>query len=936
MGPIRCFFHFCGSSISRWPFFFGLISLVVVIILSTGMIWIKIKDRIRDGYTPENSPSRLENDAMRRFWNSFGDPMKAQLMIRSKVAEQNMLSSQHLSETIKLMNYLIWEFKCYQNEKNNQNLTKTFTYSDICSPYCEFNFGLELFVDSLTQTIDSFKEENKNKIQNLNKNLSFPISKIHSIDIHLELFFFGVKLRENEEINKTLEQKITNMESIEMVLIRFQSARSNPERARQLIIWELGVFNYLQNKFENDIIDAQIIGVEILESEMTRDHQDNVKYFALGLLAISIFVVINVFCTSAILGNLDFGKTFIAFATILCPMLAIVSTFGILSIFGIRINSFLLILPYLILGIGVDDGFLLMLRWFQLAKHINEPKKRLKIVIKEMGPSITVTTLTNVISFGVGAFTPTPEIRLFCFGTAIALTFDYTLQLTLFCPIMLFSSKFENSNKNSSNQPKVDLIVSENKMSAIIKKRKYSPFEVNNEKKMNGWIYKKLNKLIKLYCKLLNTRCFCLISILCLLFYLYLAIMGSLHINSKLDLNKILPRDSKMRESTLLLEQKVWSNHLPFTVIVEGPLNISSNEQMTRFWAMIDEFESMPNSKGEDDNNERINNFINELGIDGMEGLNVIKDVDFQSKEINLCRLGQFLDLPFYSHWNASIKLQNISSNNCPILSAFTLSFAYYNVSNWQIRIELMQQWRSIASRHSKNLNLSVWIWEENSLFVDQMLSLGSTTFQSFVLTLICMSLVCLLFMPSLFSVLIASASICSISIGVFGFLSCFGFDLDPVTMAATLMSIGLSVDFISHVIYHFRQDVCYKFRKCSSSPTGFIEQCIPLTNKIDKLKYTLESVGWPMLQAGISTILCILPLALINKYSPTVFVYAVIFVCSLGLLHGLVLLPCLLCHLPIWCNTQQNKFFGFFSNFGKFQVYELDMSTFEEKRTKE
>uniref|UniRef100_A0A914M972 Uncharacterized protein n=1 Tax=Meloidogyne incognita TaxID=6306 RepID=A0A914M972_MELIC len=146
-------------------------------------------------------------------------------------------------------------------------------------------------------------------------------------------------------------------------------------------------------------------------------------------------------------------------------------------------------------------------------------------------------------------------------------------------------------------------------------------------------------------------------------------------------------------------------------------------------------------------------------------------------------------------------------------------------------------------------------------------------------------------------------------------------------------MSIGLSVDFVSHVIYHFRQNVCYKFHKCSSSPSGFIEQCIPLTNKKDKLKYTLESVGWPMLQAGISTMLCILPLALIKKYSPTVFVYAVILVCSLGLLHGLVFLPCFLCNLPIWCNSQQNNFFGFFSNFGKFQVYELAMTTIEERK---
>uniref|UniRef100_A0A915MLW2 Uncharacterized protein n=1 Tax=Meloidogyne javanica TaxID=6303 RepID=A0A915MLW2_MELJA len=41
------------------------------------------------------------------------------------------------------------------------------------------------------------------------------------------------------------------------VLIRFQSARSSPERTRQLIIWELGVFDFLQNKFKSDIIDAQ-------------------------------------------------------------------------------------------------------------------------------------------------------------------------------------------------------------------------------------------------------------------------------------------------------------------------------------------------------------------------------------------------------------------------------------------------------------------------------------------------------------------------------------------------------------------------------------------------------------------------------------------------------------------------------------------------------
>lgn len=89
-------------------------------------------------------------------------------------------------------------------------------------------------------------------------------------------------------------------------------------------------------------------------------------------------------------------------------------------------------------GIGMDDSFVLLAAWRRTDTKLSV-MDRLGETYAEAAVSVTITSLTNFISFWIGAITPFPSVRIFCIYTATAVLFTYIYQVTFFGGCMAIS-----------------------------------------------------------------------------------------------------------------------------------------------------------------------------------------------------------------------------------------------------------------------------------------------------------------------------------------------------------------------------------------------------------------------------------------------------------------------------------------------------------------
>lgn len=91
--------------------------------------------------------------------------------------------------------------------------------------------------------------------------------------------------------------------------------------------------------------------------------------------------------------------------------MAFASSIGLCSYLGISYGPVHTSLPFLLMGLGVDDMFVMMACWKKVQREHPAPRDpatlpvRMAMMLQMAGSSITITSFTDVVAFIIGSIT---------------------------------------------------------------------------------------------------------------------------------------------------------------------------------------------------------------------------------------------------------------------------------------------------------------------------------------------------------------------------------------------------------------------------------------------------------------------------------------------------------------------------------------------------
>ncbi|XP_078317578.1 patched domain-containing protein 3-like isoform X2 [Crassostrea virginica] len=809
IGSLETGFYHLGHFVGTYPVLTIVLSFIICAIASVGMVNFKETDVTEKLWVP--SYSRIQEEKKWMTENFPPDTRFANII----AVENNILSPRSLSAMMDLYEKAI---SFHENGYSYQHMCLRVGYS------CKINSILEVW------------SYNKSLIAQLTYNdIMRDINTVKYSPLYHNKLDVTTMLG---KIKYDRAGQIMAAEAASMLFLLNDEEEMRPAALK----WELEVIQLVQ-KGHAHLQETYVYATRSFDDEGYGAVNDDINLLSVGICIVLIFVIVT-------LGrfNLVEHKLLLSLAGLLSVGMSIGFAYGLATTFGVIYGPVHAIMPFLLLGIGVDDMFVIVEAWKNLTpeeQKLSLPEQ-VAMTMKHAGVSVTVTSVTDIVAFAIGASTVIPGLSAFCVDAALGILALFVLQSTFFVACLTLDQKRIAHQRD-----------------AILCCLAYKNFHPNKCSQKN-FLALAFEKHIGPFLMKFPVK---IIVVLVTVSLLGVNVYGFYHLKQDFDLVMYIPSNSYAHKFAKAQEQFFPNRGVDVNVYC-GDIHYGSSQKI-------------------------LNNMLQRISSDpGVENGTVISwfpafTAWLRSKGDP--KLAKYNYYPYDEHEFDTLALEFVEKSQVgrafkrfikfdktiypPVLKGMYFSLRHTSQPNSQAEIDAMEGLREITDNSGLPAGMcfpycpQYLTYETNKVLQVEL-------YRNLALAGACVFFVTLVLIANIWTSIIVFTCVIFTLVDVAGTMYFWGVTIDTASSILLTLCVGLAVDYSAHI--------GHTFMTVSGS-------------KNERPVMALKEIGPAVFNGGFSTFLAFVLLANSNSYGFALFFRVFFTVVVFGLFHGLVYLPVVL-----------------------------------------
>jgi len=551
----------------------------------------------------------------------------------------------------------------------------------------------------------------------------------------------------------------------------------------------------------------------------------------------------------------------------------------------------------------LDDTFIITGAYFR-TDPLDPMEDRIRDVMQEVGWSISLTTLTTIFAFTLGYFSSSfPGVHWLCLSAVTTIAIDFFFQITYFVAWLVLDERRMQARKRdccfwmdireSDAAEEEEEEDDEEAMEEAQRDATEERSDARDEPLVLEDTRALPEKLMSWYADILLKPAVKIVVLVVFGLFFVVCCFSASSMTQEFDVGSYVTEDSYLRNiftslneySTVVRPMALYFRHVDQS-------DPELQQQMIRY---VTEMESLPRVLSLDNDTLAADFENGSTGIEEVRPFCWVRDFEQLNQQL---QKDEPLLAAVLNNWTFEEKVEYFlqdpivrevygqdlvrDEEGRVVASRCYLFLQDLDLKDVEAQIDMLFDQREVTlaqpinqmEEHQKDWAFFAYdelfgYWEAYSVSVDELVftmiaGVVAVTFISFV------------FIPHWTGAPLVCPLIIVLYINMLGSLNFLGLHINGITYVCVVVSIGLLVDFLIHVLLRYYE-------------------CKPGLTRDERVKETLETMGASILVGGVTTFLAVVPIAASSvKIFLTVFnsFFAMVF---LGVSHGLILLPVVL-----------------------------------------